>query len=148
MSFFLDKAACFLALVQGNHNSCCEWRRRPFLNLWVAFTMFPRPWIYYYWCSQLVKAGLSRSEDDLRLLAESIDIYHIADKTFIHSTLDGIAKPKIIPTGDDTRYEAISSAQKRKDQRAHADGIMVNFCIDLSGSSCNGYWLVTNTEHL
>ncbi|CAM9981629.1 unnamed protein product [Scytosiphon promiscuus] len=53
--------------------------------------------------SELAKAGLSRSKDDLERLAESIDIYLVNGQVFIHSTLDGIAKPKIIPTGDQAR---------------------------------------------
>lgn len=36
-------------------------------------------------------------------MAESVDIYHVNDEVFVHSTIDGIAKPKIVPTGDQAR---------------------------------------------
>lgn len=36
-------------------------------------------------------------------LADSIDIFHVNDQIFVHSTIDGIAKPKIVPTGDQAR---------------------------------------------
>lgn len=53
---------------------------------------------------QLAKAGLSRSSEDLGRLAESVDVYSIDDQLFIHSQLDGIAKPTIIPTGDKAKW--------------------------------------------
>lgn len=53
--------------------------------------------------TQLARAGLSRSKDDLERLADSVDIYHVNGQVFIHSTIDGIAKPKIVPTGDQAR---------------------------------------------
>eukprot|EP00903_Cladosiphon_okamuranus_P018618 g17138.t1 len=52
---------------------------------------------------ELAIAGLSRSKEDLERLAESVDIYHVNDKVFVHSTIDGISKPKIVPTGDQAR---------------------------------------------
>lgn len=52
---------------------------------------------------QLAKAGVSRSADDLRRLAESVDIYALDHHLFIHSTLEGIAKPKVIPSGQQAR---------------------------------------------
>lgn len=52
---------------------------------------------------QLARAGLSRSKEDLERLAESVDIYHVNDQVFVHSTIDGIAKPKIVPRGDQAR---------------------------------------------
>ncbi|CAM9154897.1 unnamed protein product [Ectocarpus sp. 12 AP-2014] len=52
---------------------------------------------------ELGGAGLSRSRADLERLAESIDIYHVHGRVFIHSTFDGIVKPKIVPTGDQAR---------------------------------------------
>lgn len=58
-----------------------------------------------YWnTKQLSRAGLFRSPRDLERLADSIDIYHVNGQVFIHSTIDGIAKPKIVPTGDQARY--------------------------------------------
>ncbi|CAM9715828.1 unnamed protein product [Pylaiella littoralis] len=52
---------------------------------------------------ELSRAGLSRSKEDLERLAGSVDIYHVNGQVFVHSTIDGIAKPKIIPTGDQAR---------------------------------------------
>ncbi|CAM9982601.1 unnamed protein product [Ectocarpus sp. 6 AP-2014] len=52
---------------------------------------------------EMGSAGLSRSRGDLERLAESIGIYHVHGQIFIHSTFDGIAKPKIVPTGDQAR---------------------------------------------
>ncbi|CAM9857556.1 unnamed protein product [Discosporangium mesarthrocarpum] len=52
---------------------------------------------------ELANAGLSRSPADLQRLAESIDVCRIGDQTFIQSNLEGIKKPKVIPTGDKAR---------------------------------------------
>lgn len=49
-------------------------------------------------------AGLSRSDEDLERLAKSVDMCHVNDQVFIHSTIEGISKPKTIPTGDQARY--------------------------------------------
>ncbi|CAN0109520.1 unnamed protein product [Phaeothamnion confervicola] len=49
---------------------------------------------------ELTRAGLCRSDDDLKRLADSIQLYRIGTNTFIHSTLPGISKPKVVPLGD------------------------------------------------
>ncbi|CAM9290784.1 unnamed protein product, partial [Choristocarpus tenellus] len=52
---------------------------------------------------ELARAGLSRSKDDLKRLAESISIVRVGNKTFIQSNLEGIKKPKVMPTGEGAR---------------------------------------------
>lgn len=34
-----------------------------------------------------------------------MDICHVNAQVFIHSTIEGISKPKTIPTGDQARYD-------------------------------------------
>lgn len=63
--------------------------------------------------SKLASAGLSRSTGDLERLAESVDITHVNGQVFIHSTIDGIAKPKIVPTGDQARCGIFLQEVKR-----------------------------------
>jgi hypothetical protein len=48
--------------------------------------------------TEVAAAGLNRSPDSLRALANSIDIYEIGSETFIHSQLPGISKPKVLFT--------------------------------------------------
>ncbi|KAG5181584.1 hypothetical protein JKP88DRAFT_165504, partial [Tribonema minus] len=50
--------------------------------------------------SELAAAKLGRNESDLARLAESVDLLEVGGTTFIYSSLPGICKPKIIPTGE------------------------------------------------
>ncbi|CAM9885660.1 unnamed protein product [Chrysoparadoxa australica] len=54
---------------------------------------------------ELADAGLSCCAEDLIKLTGSIDIYTLpaSKDTFIHSSLPGINKPKVIPTGEAAR---------------------------------------------
>lgn len=51
-------------------------------------------------------------------MAESVDIYHVNDQVFVHSTIDGIAKPKTVPTGDQARYD-MHDAKRPKQHRTN-----------------------------
>ncbi|GMI16893.1 hypothetical protein TrLO_g1720 [Triparma laevis f. longispina] len=48
---------------------------------------------------QIKEAGLSRKENDLTRLADSIDIVEKEDRTFISSTIPSIKDQKVIPQG-------------------------------------------------
>mmetsp|Transcript_4461 Transcript_4461/g.8999 ORF Transcript_4461/g.8999 Transcript_4461/m.8999 type:complete len:161 (+) Transcript_4461:77-559(+) len=48
---------------------------------------------------QLKEAALTRSEEDLTKLADSIDIYTKGDRTYISSSLPAIKDNKVIPAG-------------------------------------------------
>lgn len=68
---------------------------------------------------QLSRAGLSRSKEDLERLADSVDTYHVNGQVFIHSTIDGIAKPKIVPTGDQARCDNGNGATAAQGSTKH-----------------------------
>jgi len=53
--------------------------------------------------SEIEKAGLSRGEASLKKLAESLDLREQGGQTFLESSLPGVLKPKVVPSGEGVR---------------------------------------------
>ncbi|CAN0128603.1 unnamed protein product, partial [Heterosigma akashiwo] len=49
---------------------------------------------------ELSEAGLSRKQEDLQKLVESIDLKEISGQTFLSSSLPGVRDAKVVPRGD------------------------------------------------
>ena len=52
---------------------------------------------------ELERAVLNRTEPALAKLAESIDLVEKGGQIFLESSLPGIVKPKVVPSGDGVR---------------------------------------------
>ena len=52
---------------------------------------------------ELDKAALNRTEASLTKLAESIDLVEKGGRIFLESSIAGIVKPKVVPSGDGVR---------------------------------------------
>ncbi|KAJ8612224.1 hypothetical protein CTAYLR_002926 [Chrysophaeum taylorii] len=52
---------------------------------------------------ELDKATLNRSEKSLSKLADSLDLVEKGGQTFLESSIPGISKPKVVPSGDGVR---------------------------------------------